>query len=164
MTVNKYLLMLFCLLMLANITMIYDLQSGISQEKKSSVKSRQVAKDNSAAEHDRLTQLESRFDNLSAEITGLTQNLNRLAKASAQNSKTLTDSPANKQNNQTLAQAQVFADSIERVLELGVLDENAWQNMEQDIAAMSKEENKAFWTTMMAKIAQDEFVITDYEN
>ncbi|WP_281559333.1 hypothetical protein [Thalassomonas sp. RHCl1] len=170
MTVNKYLLTFICLLMLAHTVMIYDLQSSVSQDHQPSVERGQITKDHSMAQQDRLTQLESQFDVLSAELAGISQSLNKLAEASAQNSKALTDAQLSKQSNQLLAdsepfnQQQVFADSIEKVIELGVLDDNAWQSMEQDIAAMSKEENRAFWTTMMTKIAQDEFVVTDYEN
>ncbi|WDE11569.1 hypothetical protein [Thalassomonas haliotis] len=170
MTVNKYLLMLFCLLMLANIAMIHDLQPGSGQDNKASVERLQITKDNSTAEQNRLTQLESRFNTLSAELADISQSLNKLAETSAQNSKALTASQAGKQNDLPIAftepldQAQVFADSIEEVFELGVLDENAWQSMEQDIAAMSKGENRAFWETMITKLAQDEFVISDYKN
>ncbi|WDD98820.1 hypothetical protein [Thalassomonas actiniarum] len=170
MTVNKYLLMLFSLLMLANIAMIFDLQSSVDQDNKPSIKGLQITKDHSAAQQNRLTQLESRFDTLSVELAGISQNINKLAEASTQNNKALAGSQLNKQSDQLLThtgplnQEQIFADSIEKVLELGVLDESAWQSMEQDITAMSKAENRAFWETMLAKIAQDGFIITDYEN
>ncbi|WDE05668.1 hypothetical protein SG34_001625 [Thalassomonas viridans] len=170
MTINKYLLTLFCLLMLANIGMLYDLQSGITRDNKPAAANPNIAKDKLGAELDRLIRLESRFEELSAELSLINQALNRLSETSRQNSQGLQDALAYRQNRpeptQTaqVNQPQVFAGSIEKVFESGVLDEHAWQSMEQDIAAMGKEENKAFWEKMMAKIARDEFIVSDYDN
>jgi len=172
MTMNKPLITAFCFLMLANIGMLYDLQTDAIQDSKPLVEGAKVTKNKPTSEQNRLAQLESRFENLSAEIAMISQSLNRLTEATAQNSTRLQGSLAHKQNHQAVnkdqaasdTQPQVFAESIENVLELGILDEHAWQSMEQDIAAMSKEESAAFWTIMIAKIAQDEFVTNGYEH
>ena len=171
--VNKFLLILFFFLMLANIGMLYDMQYGmrsnIAQEIKPPLQSPQTTKTKPALAQHSPAQLASHFDHLSAELTTLTNTVNRLSKTTTQNSKNSQDSQQHvQQQNQEQTgahhQAIIFSESIEKVLELGVLDHHAWQSMEQDIVAMSRQENKVFWEKMMAKIAQDEFVIGDYED
>lgn len=52
-----------------------------------------------------------------------------------------------------------FSPVIDNTLALGVLDNNAWVEMEADVSKMSKEENRAFWIQVFGGIERGELQV-----
>lgn len=56
-----------------------------------------------------------------------------------------------------------FSPIIDNTLALGVLDNNAWVEMEADVSRMSKEENRAFWIQVFGGIERGELQVISPE-
>lgn len=56
-----------------------------------------------------------------------------------------------------------FSPVIDNTLALGVLDARAWEDMEADVARMSKEENRAFWIQVFDGIERGELQVVPPE-
>ncbi len=54
-------------------------------------------------------------------------------------------------------------DSISESLAFGLLDEQSWTDMHQDITTMSKQENKAFWMQLTTKLESGEVYVTQID-
>lgn len=52
-----------------------------------------------------------------------------------------------------------FTPTIDNLLALGVLDGQAWVDMEKDVASMSPEENRAFWGQVFGSIERGELQV-----
>lgn len=56
-----------------------------------------------------------------------------------------------------------FSPIIDNTLALGILDNNAWVEMEADVSRLSKEENRAFWIQVFGGIERGELQVVSPE-
>ena len=166
MAVNKAMLIMTALLLLLNTSFLYYQYKALKQAEPVTMNTSAASETDINKENIRLTKLEARLDDLSNEFLEITVNLNKAVDNATKNSKQLSKLTMASLEYQSKVphQPPVLTDSIENILDLGVLDEDAWQAMEHDIASMSKQENKAFWQKVLAKIEQDAFLIADYQD
>jgi len=118
------------------------------------------AMDLKALEHRLTDTIDSQFEQVDMRVQQLES---RLA-AQAQAASAAKASAANTEARDVADTNDVYFEGpVDDVFAMGFVDEYAWNSMEQQIKSMSREENKRFWTKMLAGIQSGEIQMLDGE-
>lgn len=96
---------------------------------------------------------------LRRELQHLQRQLQEIPVTPAQRPAELEDAIAVAADGKSESGSAGFTATIDHHLALGVLDQQAWEEMEADVASMSAEENRAFWSQVFAGIEQGQIQV-----